>query len=154
MNAEDDGHTSARVRSRRSKVRRQEDGVSNRGEMRAAIARWTPEGRMYFDNRYHQRRCYRLSYRPAPRAVNRQQIGRRARAHTARVRSSKGRPPVTAPQPQPVALHHPHPPPAVPHLSFSCRARFQAIAQLLYRKGLIPEKKRASGRRRGGELSH
>lgn len=32
-------------------VAREEDGRSDRGEMRGAIARWTPEGRVYFDNR-------------------------------------------------------------------------------------------------------
>lgn len=53
---------------------REEDGKRDRGEMREAIARWTPEGRVYFDNRYHRRRCYRLSYRSAPHTVNRQQI--------------------------------------------------------------------------------
>lgn len=41
--------------ARRGKVSREEareeDGKRDRGEMRGAIARWTPEGRVYFDNR-------------------------------------------------------------------------------------------------------
>lgn len=53
-------------------------------EMRGAIARWTPEGRVYFDNRYHQRRCYRLSYRSAPHTVNGQQIERKLCAYSPR----------------------------------------------------------------------
>lgn len=60
----------------RGKVRREEDGKRDRGEMRGAIARWTPEGRVYFDNRYHRRRCYRLSYRSATHTVNGRQIER------------------------------------------------------------------------------
>lgn len=63
---------------RRGKVRREkareEDGKRDRGEIRGAIARWTPEGRVYFDNRYHRRRCYRSRYRSAPHTVNGQQI--------------------------------------------------------------------------------
>ena len=61
----------------RRREAREKDVMRDRGEMRGAIARWTPEGRVYFDNRYHQRRCYHLSYRSAPHTVNGQQIERK-----------------------------------------------------------------------------
>lgn len=58
----------------RREEEKETDGKRDRGEMRGAIARWTPEGRVYFDNRYHRRRCYRLSYRSAPHTFNGQQM--------------------------------------------------------------------------------
>lgn len=52
----------------------EEDGKRDRGEIRGAIAGWTPEGRVYFNTRYHRRRCYRRCYHSAPHALNGQQM--------------------------------------------------------------------------------
>ncbi len=134
--------------------------------MRGAIGRWTPEGRVYFDNRYHRRRCYRLSYRSAPHTVNRQQIEHCVcvcvcvqcvcfiyaciemlpfvmPAYTAGLCWL-----LTPLLPHHFAFLF------TLHLSFSCRTRFQAIMWLLYHKWLIPENRRLSERGRGGELSN
>lgn len=119
---------------RQGEEAREKDGKRDRGEMRGAIARWTPEGRVYFDNRYHRRRCYRVSYRSAPHTVNGQQIERERRVCACTVYAcvcvfyTPVRVDSRASSASPFHFLF------TLHLSFSCRTRFQAIMWLLYHK--------------------
>lgn len=114
---------------------REEDGKRDIGEMRGAIAQWTPEGRVYFDNRYHRRRCYRGHYRSEAHTVNGQQIGRRVCVHAVDVNFSvcmyrNGSFCLQCKVFSTLPSHFLF----TPHLSFSCRICFQTIMWLLYHK--------------------